>query len=937
MSSLNGYIDIPITTDSKTLVQTALANIATQLPGWVPREGNLEVLLLEEFGQMAAEIATAASGVPASIFKYFGGLLGLTQQTGVQATIKTLWTLVAVPPTGGYLIPANTIAGFSYQGSSYTFTTTVDTLIPPSSALSGASGDGTTLTLTTLAAHGFQAGTVVTVSGDGTNTYNGDYTILTTPTPTTFTVASTVSGTATLSGAVASVQSAFITMKATDVGSFYNIYTLSGLNPLTTYLTPTATSPYLANILVTATAASDATLTTGVDAETDSAYLNRLVVELGLIAPRPITTNDYASLAQNVVGIYRALAIDGFNPYNNILSANDANLTTAIYNNYTAVGNGTATLPTVSLTGGSLVVTAATMTATTTTASVTTSGTQLAVTTATLDTSVSSTHPALVFITDPTNGNEIVVITSVNGTGNKKWNLLPGTTFQYPHGTGVTVTPLQGVIAPNVSSLNPNTSYMQSSAIVQCGTGTTATAKPYVVSVVTYLDGSIKVYSSANPISDSLYDYTVLPKTVVTNINSYAGGFIAPTNPNNNYNTIQSYATSVQSYIVFANATSTRTHKILYTALNQTSFDFSATGLESPILSVDDYNWLPDSELYAYGSTGTALSSWTLDSGISPLPGYGMQFQGTGSALGSSLNAKSQIFNLSNTTVTNFTAIANIDATYTGSTYGDIVVKVVNAATGATIASASPTSASFQTVAVPFSVPTTGGATSLDVYVQVVFGTGLNVPLISSVIVSALSVSYGTKSPATVGEAIMEPGYVWTPGGQFNQNVFNNARTVTVAPIDGSGLAVNASVADSLHDYLQSRREVNFNVSTINPNYVPINVQWSGIASQGYDPVIVQNAGNAAVYNFINPGTWAGGGNTPAFWDSTQNTVRILDVAGVLSQVTGMAAVTSVVIGTTTNLAATDIFLPGNAPLPVANSVTGSVVSNALNSTIGGV
>ena len=937
MSSLNGYIDIPITTDSSTLVQTALANIANQLPGWVPREGNLEVLLLEEFGQMAAEIATAASGVPASIFKYFGGLLGLTQQTGTQATINTLWTLVAVPPVGGYLIPANTIAGFSYQGSSYTFTTTVDTLIPPSSTLSTASGDGTTLTLTTLSAHGFQAGTIATVSGDGTNTYNGDYTVLTTPTPTTFTVASTVSGTATFSGALASVQSAFITMKATDVGSFYNIYTLAGLNPLTTYLTPTATSPYLANILVTATAASDETLTTGIDAEADSAYLNRLVVELGLIAPRPITTNDYASLASNVVGVYRALAIDGFNPYTNMLSANDANLTTAIYNNYTAVGNGTTTLPTLALTSGSLVVTAATMTATTTTASVTTSGTQLAVTAATLDVSVSPTHPALVFITDPTNGDEIVVITSVNGTSNKKWNLLTGTTFQYAHGTGVTVTPLQGVIAPNVASLNPNTAYMQSSAIVKCGTDTTATASPYVVSVVTYLDGSIKVYSSADAISDSLYDYTTLPKTVVTNINSYAGGFIAPTNPNNNYNTIQSYATSVQNYIVFANATSTRTHKILYTGLNQTSFDFSANGLESASLTVDDYNWIPDSELYAYASTGSALSSWTLDAGIYALPGYGIQFQGTGSALGSNINAKSQIFNLSNTTVTNFTAIANIDATYTGATYGDIVVKVVNAVTGATIASASPTSASYQTVVVPFSIPTTGGATSADVYVQVVFGTGLNVPLISSVIVSGLSVVYGTKAPSTVSEANQEAGYVWTPGGQFNQNVFNNARTVTVAPIDGSGLAVNASVSDSVTDYLGSRREVNFNVSSINPNYVPINVQWSGIATQGYDPAIVQSAGNAAIYNFINPGTWAGGGNTPAYWDATQNTVRILDIAGVLSQVTGMAAVTSVVIGTTVSLSATDIFLPGNAPLPVANSVTGSVVSNALNSTIGGV
>jgi len=934
MTTLNGYIDIPITTDSNTLVQTALANIASKLPGWIPREGNLEVLLLEEFANMASEVATAASGVPASIFKYFGGLLGLSQQSGVQATIQTLWTLVATPPIGGYLIPANTIAGFSYQGTSYNFATTVDTLIPPSQALSTASGDGTTLTLTATAAHGFQAGTIVTVSEDVTNTYNGSYMILTTPTPTTFTVASTVSGTATITGTNASVQSAFITMQATAVGSAYNIYTLSGLNPLTTYLSPSVTSPYLANVLVTATAATSSQLVVGVDAETDTSYLNRLVTELGLIAPRPITTNDYAALAQNVVGIYRALAIDGFNPYTNIFSANDANLTTAIANNYTAVGNGTTTVPTVSLTDGALVVTAASMTGTTTTAPVTTSSTSMAVTAATLATTVSSTHPAIVYISDATNGSEIVVVTAVGGTSNLTWTLLPGTYFKYAHGSGVTVTPLQGVATPNAALLNPNSTYMQAGAVVKCGTDTTGTVTPYVVSVATYIDGTIKVYSSAAPTSDSLYDYTTLPKTVVANINSYAGGFIAPTNPNSYYNTIQSYCTSVQSYIVFANAVSAKTHKILYSSLNQTSFDFSAIGSESPLLSVDDYNWLPDAGLQDYSYTNAASASWTLDSGIYTLPGYGLQFQGTGSALGSAINAKSQIFNIPNTTVTNFTAIANIDATYTGTTYANISVKVINAATGATIASASPTSATFQTVAVPFTI---SSGTSADIYVQVVFGTGLNVPIISSVIVSGLSVSYGTKSPSTISEAIIEPGYIWTPGGQFVTNVFNNARIVAVAPIDGNGLAVNANIADSLTDYLESRREANFNVSTINPNYIPINVQWSGVALQGYDPAIVQAAGNSAIYNFISPGVWGGGGNSPAFWDSTQNTVRILDIAGVLSQVPGIATVTSIVIGTTVSLSASDILLTGQAPLPVANSVTGAVVSNALNSTIGGV
>jgi len=934
MTQLNGYIDIPITTDSKTLVQTALANIATQLPGWVPREGNLEVLLLEEFGQMAAEVATAASTVPASIFKYFGGLLGLTQQTGIEAQIRTLWTLVAAPPVGGYFIPSGTVAGFNYQGTTYNFTTMADVTIPSSSALSTATGDGTTSTLTTSANHNFVAGTIVTVSGDTTNKYNGTYTIISTPTPTTFTISSTVSGTTSLSSAKASVQSAFIEMQAVDVGAAYNIYTISGLNPLTTYLNPLVTSPFLASIIVTATASTDTSLATGTDAETDSNYLNRLVNELSLIAPRPITTNDYAQLSQNVVGIFRALAVDGFNPYSNMYTANDANLATAVANNYTAVGNGTTTLPTVSLTGGALVVTAASISGTTTTASVTTSSTSMTVNVANLATTVSSANPAIVYIEDDTNGDEIVIVTAVGGSSNKTWTLLSGTTFKYSHGSGVTVTPLQGVATPNISSLNPNTAYLQSSAIVQCGTDTTGVATPYVVSAVTYFDGSIKIFSSGLPLSDSLYDYTSLPKTVVANISSYEGGFIAPTNPSSTYNTIKSYATSVQTYIVWMNATSTKTHKIFNVALNQTGFDFSTNGLESSSLVTNDYNWIPDSNLAAYASSGASKASWTIDAGIYPLPGYGIQFQGTGSALGSALNAKSQIFNIPNTTTTNFTAVANIDATYTGSTYGDIVVKVINATTGATIASASPTSATYQTVVVPFTI---SSGTSADIYLDITFNTGLNVPLISSVIVSGMSMLYGTHSSIELSQSELEPGYAWTPGGQFISNVFNNARTVAVAPVDGNGLAVTSSVADYLHDYLGSRREINFNVTVINPNYIPINVQWSGIALQGYDPVVVQAVGTAAIYAFINPSTWGGGGNSPAFWDSTQNTVRILDIAGVLSQVAGISTVTSIVMGTGNTLTSSDIFLSGTAPLPVANSITGSVISNALNSTIGGV
>ncbi len=54
----------------------------------------------------------------------------------------------------------------------------------------------------------------------------------------------------------------------------------------------------------------------GADEESDTEYLNRLASELSLLAPRPITTKDYALIATNIEGIHRALAINGYNPEN---------------------------------------------------------------------------------------------------------------------------------------------------------------------------------------------------------------------------------------------------------------------------------------------------------------------------------------------------------------------------------------------------------------------------------------------------------------------------------------------------------------------------------------------------------------------------------------------------------------------------------------------
>jgi hypothetical protein len=52
----------------------------------------------------------------------------------------------------------------------------------------------------------------------------------------------------------------------------------------------------------------------GVDAETEEAYRDRLVEELRLSTPRPILPGDFAVLAKRIAGVYRAVAIDGYNP-----------------------------------------------------------------------------------------------------------------------------------------------------------------------------------------------------------------------------------------------------------------------------------------------------------------------------------------------------------------------------------------------------------------------------------------------------------------------------------------------------------------------------------------------------------------------------------------------------------------------------------------------
>ena len=124
----DGYVLLPVTVNPNTIYQDAVKAINAQLPGWIPRESHLEVILLEQFAAMTAEAANVAAAVPQSIFAYYGALLGILPNTGSAATALTTWTMV---DDKGYTVPRGTTVGYQVLGNQlYTFTTQTAFTVP---------------------------------------------------------------------------------------------------------------------------------------------------------------------------------------------------------------------------------------------------------------------------------------------------------------------------------------------------------------------------------------------------------------------------------------------------------------------------------------------------------------------------------------------------------------------------------------------------------------------------------------------------------------------------------------------------------------------------------------------------------------------------------------------------------------------------------------
>jgi uncharacterized phage protein gp47/JayE len=80
---LTGYVDLRIfDVSDQEVVDTALANLALNLPGWVPNEANIEVVILEALALQMAEGIVAVNRLPGAVVVAVLKLMGIEPDYG---------------------------------------------------------------------------------------------------------------------------------------------------------------------------------------------------------------------------------------------------------------------------------------------------------------------------------------------------------------------------------------------------------------------------------------------------------------------------------------------------------------------------------------------------------------------------------------------------------------------------------------------------------------------------------------------------------------------------------------------------------------------------------------------------------------------------------------------------------------------------------------
>lgn len=130
---LRSYIDLTLfDADIQDLYNNAIANLAVSLPEWIPREGNVETVLLEGFALQVSEALFAINRLPNSLMQILLQMFGVYRDFGTPPIANLEFTVV---DDVGYTIPAGTQAMLVIADgiTPVTFTTDTDLTIPAGS------------------------------------------------------------------------------------------------------------------------------------------------------------------------------------------------------------------------------------------------------------------------------------------------------------------------------------------------------------------------------------------------------------------------------------------------------------------------------------------------------------------------------------------------------------------------------------------------------------------------------------------------------------------------------------------------------------------------------------------------------------------------------------------------------------------------------------
>src|SRR5690242_18598218 len=100
---LTEYIDLALVDlDPQDLFDASLLLARTTFPEWQPREGNIEVVLMEVLAEMVSESIFAINRLPGAMTEVFLSMYGVDRDEGVAPTVTLKFFMNG---TVGYTIP----------------------------------------------------------------------------------------------------------------------------------------------------------------------------------------------------------------------------------------------------------------------------------------------------------------------------------------------------------------------------------------------------------------------------------------------------------------------------------------------------------------------------------------------------------------------------------------------------------------------------------------------------------------------------------------------------------------------------------------------------------------------------------------------------------------------------------------------------------------